>query len=259
MADILNNLIITQVFSATTMYSDTNTSSRRINRQRWAIIIKYEGETVYCAYGKEYISNRTHLAILPKGSSYQWTCKQAGHYAVVEFDSLVTCEDFFTFSISDCDAVLSIFRELEAKRMLNRSSNEIESIYAVYGMILKILELSRKPAVPFRKVDKLAPALAYISDHYTEDLNNDQLAKAAGLSTVYFRKLFKEVYQVSPMNYVKEIRIEKAKEMLRSDFGNISEVGLSLGYPSIYDFSRDFKKHVGLSPRKFILQYHAAE
>jgi YesN/AraC family two-component response regulator len=54
------------------------------------------------------------------------------------------------------------------------------------------------------------------------------------------------------MAYVKKLKIKKAKEMLESDFGSISDIAHSLGYSNIYDFSRDFKKQVGVSPTKYI-------
>ena len=77
------------------------------------------------------------------------------------------------------------------------------------------------------------------------------LAEIAGVSTVYFRKLFSSVMGVSPITYHHNLRIEKAKEMLKSDFGTLSDLAQSLGYPSLYDFSRDFKKHTGISPSKY--------
>lgn len=56
---------------------------------------------------------------------------------------------------------------------------------------------------------------------------------------------------MSPINYIHKLRINKAKEMLASDFASISSVALSLGYANIYDFSRVFKKHAGTSPTKY--------
>ena len=55
----------------------------------------------------------------------------------------------------------------------------------------------------------------------------------------------------SPIVYTRRLRIEKAKEMLRSDYGTLSDVAQSLGYASLYDFSRDFKKHTGVTPSKY--------
>ena len=77
------------------------------------------------------------------------------------------------------------------------------------------------------------------------------LATITGFSTVYFRKLFTSMMGVSPITYVHRFRIEKAKEMLKSDYGTLSDMAQSLGYSSLYDFSRDFKKHTGVAPSKY--------
>ena len=81
-----------------------------------------------------------------------------------------------------------------------------------------------------------------------KELSVAMLAEKAGMSDVYFRKLFTQIYGTSPMAYVHNLRIKKAKEMLSSDYGSITDVAYSLGYASVYDFSRDFKKHTGVPP-----------
>ena len=100
-------------------------------------------------------------------------------------------------------------------------------------------------------LQKIAPAIEYISQHYNEKITNDVLAAVVGMSTVYFRKLFASAMGVSPITYANNLRIEKAKEMLKSDYGSLSDIAISLGYPSLYDFSRAFKKHTGISPSKY--------
>ena len=105
--------------------------------------------------------------------------------------------------------------------------------------------------MPTDKQAKIAAATEYISQNYGKKITNDGLAEIVGLSTVYFRKLFAEIMGVSPISYARQIRIEKAKEMLKSDYGTLSDMALSLGYANLYDFSRDFKKHTGTSPSKY--------
>ena len=128
---------------------------------------------------------------------------------------------------------------------------EIESIKDTYAVILALTETEQKTYVPTEKAKKLDPAIEYIAQNYNKQITNDELASLTGLSTVYFRKLFTETYHISPISYIHQLRIKKAKEMLKSDYGSITDIAYSLGYLNIYDFSRDFKRHTGVPPSKF--------
>ena len=85
--EILSDLIITKVYSATTMYTEKNAKTERNNRPNWAIVIKYEGETLYVSGGKSYLSDINNLVILPKSCSYEWCCTHSGHFSIIEFES----------------------------------------------------------------------------------------------------------------------------------------------------------------------------
>ena len=249
--DILANLIIKKVFSVSTMYNETTTKSKRINRPCWAIVIKYEGETVYESNGNTYISNKDNIAILPKGSTYEWSCRKSGHFAIIEFDCETTCDDIFSLFVKDGEKLLKKFKELEYKRTMKNPIYQMESIRDCYSIILNLIQAEEKTYLPSYKLKKIAPALDYIAKNYSSDITNDELAELIGVSTVYFRKLFTEIYGTSPISYVHQLRIKKAKEMLKSDYGSITDIALSLGYANIYDFSRFFKKHTGIPPSKY--------
>ena len=62
--DVLSNLIITKIYSATTMYTEKNKKAKRLNRSCWAFVIKYEGETVYLSQGQKILSDKNNLVIL---------------------------------------------------------------------------------------------------------------------------------------------------------------------------------------------------
>ena len=254
--DVLSDLIITRIYSATTMYTEKNTKTKRNNRSCWAIVIKYEGETIYISKGKTCLSDIHNLVILPKGCSYEWCCTHSGHFSIIEFESELVCNDIFSFSVNNSEKLLKLFKELEYKRTLRKPMYEAESIRDTYSILLMITQTISKKYFPIEKRSKINPALDYIAKNYSTDIKNDDLAGLTGLSTVYFRKLFAEVLGISPIAYVQEVRIKKAKEMLKSDYGSITEIAQSLGYINIYDFSRAFKKHVGISPSKYEKQLH---
>lgn len=248
---ILTDLVITKVNSASTLCSPKNKKSKRINRPCWGAVFKYEGETVYRSNGKKFLSDAAHLLILPKGCTYDWHCTKAGRCCIIEFESESTYAEPISLPIQNSDRMLKVFKELEYKRNLKTGTVHLESIRDVYSILLILLQTETDRYLPTEKKKKIADSIEFISQNFHKKITNDQLARIAGLSTVYFRKLFTCTVGVSPITYVHNLRIEKAKEILKSDYGNLSDIALSLGYSSLYDFSRAFKKHTGISPSKY--------
>lgn len=191
------------------------------------------------------------MMILPKGCSYEWRCTKSGHFCIIEFDSDLVCRDLMRFSVKNSEKILKMFKKLEFRRNLKPSMVEMESIRDTYSILLLLAQSELEKYLPTEKQKKIEPAIEYISQHYSKNITNDHLAALTGLSTVYFRKLFTGIMGVSPITYVHELRVAKAKEMLKSDYGTMSDIAKSLGYASLYDFSRDFKKHTGISPSKY--------
>ncbi|SFF28882.1 substrate-binding protein [Paenibacillus algorifonticola] len=89
---------------------------------------------------------------------------------------------------------------------------------------------------------------AYMNDHYKEPLSRQQLAEMAGLSPWYYSQLFKQVHGVSPMDYLVNVRMRHAKEMLLLSKHNLEHIAQQSGYSSEYYFSRIFKKKMGHAP-----------
>lgn len=75
----------------------------------------------------------------------------------------------------------------------------------------------------------------------------------SNISTVYFRKLFTKTFGISPIKYLKKIRMQKAKELLMADSGSISDIARLTGFTSISTFSKVFKAENGF--RQIILSF----
>ena len=244
-------MIITNVRAVSTLYTPANKNVTRKDRGRWGMVIKYEGETIYTSNGKNFLSDFNHVVVLPKGCSYDWCCTKPGHFCIIEFESESTYPEPVSFPVKNGEKILRMFKDLESKRNLRHSMNLPESIRDTYSILLLLTNAAPERYIPTEKQKKIAPAMDYISQHYNTEITNDLLAELTGFSNVYFRKLFTELMGVSPITYVQKLRIEKAKEMLKSDYSTLSDVAQTLGYSSIYDFSRAFKKHMGISPSKY--------
>ena len=249
---ILNDIKIKNVDSIFVYPSKKGRGNKRFNRPKWAIALKFEGETIYTNRNKTYISNLHNLIILPKGSTYEWKSIKEGKCYMIEFDCDLESEEIFSFNISNGEKILQLYKDAEYKNNLKSAAGKLETVVIVYQILITAIKSTQKEYLSSSAQEKIMPAVDYILKNYTKPLKNDELARLTGYSTVYFRKLFTKLYGVSPITYVHELRIKKSKEMLMGEQIFITEVALMLGYQNIYEFSRTFKKFMGISPLKYI-------
>ena len=91
----------------------------------------------------------------------------------------------------------------------------------------------------------------YVDDYYGSKITIDTLSKIAKLSTSHFRKKFKEIYGIAPLDYVNCLRVEKAKDLLRSELYTQSEIAALCGFENVCYFNKVFKKYTGTTPGKY--------
>jgi AraC-like DNA-binding protein len=101
------------------------------------------------------------------------------------------------------------------------------------------------------KRNMLAQALNYIEENFNSELRVQELACRVYLSPDYFRKLFKEVTGLSPIEYINKVRLSKALKILEDNSICISEAAEMVGINDINYFSRLFKANFGCSPTEF--------
>ncbi len=90
--------------------------------------------------------------------------------------------------------------------------------------------------------------LAYIQEHYRENIGANEIAEALGISYSYTRKIFKEHSGVSPSDYIHQLRIQDAKRILMESSKPVIQIAEEVGYNNDQSFLRAFKKWVGMSP-----------
>lgn len=91
----------------------------------------------------------------------------------------------------------------------------------------------------------------YIKENYKRDISAGDVAGILGYSDVYFSKIFKQLFDDTFINYLTNLRIEKAKVLLKDVSFNIREVGASVGYTDSNYFTKVFKRSVGMSPSEY--------
>lgn len=94
-------------------------------------------------------------------------------------------------------------------------------------------------------------AREYIAEHKTEPLSLSVVAKAAGASVFHFCKVFHKATGVKFTDYVARVRLEEARTQLLNPNRRVSEVAYDVGFQSLTQFNRMFKRVFGKSPSEF--------
>lgn len=115
-----------------------------------------------------------------------------------------------------------------------------------------LIEISRNLFSPREpaKTD-IERAVRFFEQHFAEDISIESYAKSLFIKPCWFIRKFKATTGVTPMQYIIDLRIARAKELLENGTYNVSQVASSVGYGNPLYFSRLFKKYTGLSPKEY--------
>ena len=95
---------------------------------------------------------------------------------------------------------------------------------------------------------RLEQAFTYINDHYCEKITLEEVAASVYMSSNYFSSYFRRVANISFSDYVTRLRVNRAREMLRENGANVTEIAMECGFNNISNFYRLYKKHMGKTP-----------
>ena len=94
-------------------------------------------------------------------------------------------------------------------------------------------------------------ATDYMEQNYREKITVEALANRSGYSASHFARVFSQVYNTSPIQYINQIRIMHAKNLLRTGQYTLAQIAQECGFSNVYYFSRCFKQITGTTPAKW--------
>jgi len=100
---------------------------------------------------------------------------------------------------------------------------------------------------------RIVQAKLFIDSNYANNIDLGNIADEAYFSKFHFIRLFKKIYNKTPHQYLKVVRIENAMQLLRTDIP-VSDVCYAVGFESLSSFSGLFKLIVGLTPSAYQIQ-----
>jgi AraC-like DNA-binding protein len=97
------------------------------------------------------------------------------------------------------------------------------------------------------QIQQIAKAVEYVHQNLDKTISVDDMAEIVNMSSSGFHKKFKEVMHLSPLQYAKSIKLNRAQAYIL-DGKSVSEAGYMVGYNSLAQFSREYKRHFGVVP-----------
>lgn len=98
--------------------------------------------------------------------------------------------------------------------------------------------------------NQITRSIEYLSQYIAKSVTIDELASLVGMSRAVFHRKFKQATRMSPIQFMKSMRLNKAAMQIAAGM-NVSEAALAVGYVSSSQFSRDFKRMYGQSPKQW--------
>ena len=93
--------------------------------------------------------------------------------------------------------------------------------------------------------------LQYVADHVCDKLSVEIVSREVGVSASHLTALFHRQMNISPGEYIRRVKLEESKRLIREGTMNFSQIAAQLNYSTIHHFSRQFKDKFGMSPSEY--------
>lgn len=106
-----------------------------------------------------------------------------------------------------------------------------------------------------QNIDEIYEANSWIKENFRSSFTVESLAEQQNMSVSLFHQKFKSAVGMGPLQCQKRLRLTEARRLMLDDGRNVTEVSLEVGYESVSQFIRDYKKMFGATPKEDILRF----
>ncbi|MCH4166920.1 MAG: AraC family transcriptional regulator [Megasphaera sp.] len=139
------------------------------------------------------------------------------------------------------DAVLLALKDEHA--------SDFQFSHYIYSLLCELAAAPRTVQSPSKEA--INCSLAFMQAHYRDSITVGDIAAAAGLSTYYFSRMFKQAMQQSPHVYLLDLRLDNAKKLLVNTSLSMEKIAAETGFQSTSHFIRAFKQNNNMTPNVF--------
>lgn len=240
------------------------------NRPSHGLAFNVGGEKRYTFDGEKTLTvTANDIIFLPERSNYSVSDVVSGDCYAVNFKiSEQKIFEPFVFHPKNPADILEMFSSAEKIFKAKKCGYMYKCKSELYSLLHTMFCEHNSEYFPTYRIKSIAPSIEYIHNHYAdEDITITFLAKLCGIKEAYFRRTFSVCLNTSPIKYINNLRLARAKELLSQNEYSIETVSEMSGFNNLCYFHRYFKKNVGLTPneyrknknREFIISPQAGE
>jgi len=228
---------------------------------------------LYIAQGCCYAELKGKEITLKEGSMILYLPGEKQKYRFKAVDKPISCYLHFTGSgcmeiLKECDFLKTqvihpgkrhifypLFSKLSDEKYCKKPLYEKMMNAYLMEFFVELSRIMRAQSMLNRKSQDIERVCAEMRKNYTEQKEVSYYADMCFLSTGRFHRVFKLYTGMTPCEYINDIRISRAKELLVNTNMTMSEIAERTGFSDQNYFSRVFKKYTGISPRQYLEQY----
>ncbi|MGN0596845.1 MAG: helix-turn-helix domain-containing protein [Ruminiclostridium sp.] len=156
------------------------------------------------------------------------------------------------FVLNSIDGLEELFRKIYLTMKTDRFFGDFAASGLLYSFILELHRAAfGKAEAHEEKSSPLVTAVNYIDEHYTEDIELEELCRISGVTPQHLCRIFKKQLNMRPVEYISKKRIQCAKNLLLTTDKPIGEIASAAGYRDISYFGVIFKRCEGMTPGEY--------
>ena len=224
---------------------DVSNSARNFN----ALSFRYHADTVLKTEKQKCDVRDNFVSFVPAGLDYRRISKGEELIAVHFQSAGGKFGDIECFEARDPETLARLFREMMELWERQEMGYKFRCSAILYEIFAECYAQNHREDEP---ASKIQPSVDYINQNYrNSSLTVEEIARRSFMSEVYFRRLFKAEYGVSPQRYIINMRIRYAAELILSGYYSLCETAYMSGYNDYKYFSTEFKRMMGVSPSEY--------
>lgn len=237
-------------------YCDTHFTASREDENGFILcyVVKGRMRVRYCK--KDVEVDAGELCFINCKGEYSYSALEPLEYLWINFDGLntkafweeINKQHGMVIQVQNPEQVHKRMIQLVERMRAMESVDEAASSCRLHDIMCSLLYST---SVGEAKDPQIAAAQRYLSQHLAEDLSTTVLAKEFHLSVSQLNRKFRESTGQSPHEYLVQLRMNRAKVLLRESRLSIAEIAEAVGYAYDTSFAAVFRSKVGMSPRQY--------